>query len=320
MFSRIVFALFVAQLTAVSAYAEIEPNYFYQAIAPLPTSLEVDRLQADLGEKLFNDPILSEDGTIACSSCHQLKNAGMDSRKVAVGINGAAGDMNTPTVYNAVFNFVQFWDGRSPSLEQQVEFPITSPIEMGSSWASVVNRLSGVSEYRDQFRYAFEDGEVSPANISRALAQFQRRLVTPNSRFDRFLSGDQTAISEFEQRGYERFKQYGCISCHNGINVGGNMYAKLGLARDYYGERTDLKAHDFGRYNITGREEDLYVFKVPSLRNVALTAPYLHDGSVETLEEVVNGMAKYQLGRRLPEEDLDLILAFLQTLTGEVQN
>ncbi|NVK01771.1 MAG: cytochrome-c peroxidase [Oceanospirillaceae bacterium] len=316
---RLLSIFFLFPLTVTSVHAELDLAYSSEAIAPLPTSLDVNRLQADLGEKLFNDPILSEDGTIACSSCHQLNNAGVDSRQVSVGINGALGEMNAPTVYNAVFNFVQFWDGRSTSLEEQAEFPINSPIEMGSSWTAVVKRLSERSEYREQFKYAFNDGEVNPANISAALAEFQKRLITPNSRFDRFLKGDKNAISELEQQGYERFKRYGCVSCHNGVNVGGNMFAKLGLVRDFFGQRAEIHEHDLGRYNITGREEDRYVFKVPSLRNVALTAPYLHDGSMATLEDVVNGMAKYQLGRRLPSEDLDLILAFLQTLTGERQ-
>lgn len=302
---------------APGAQAEAVGALSNEPISALPLGLRIDRIKADLGERLFSDPILSRDQTISCASCHILDQGGTDHRPYSIGINGAEGELNAPTVFNATFNFAQFWDGRVTSLEDQVDFPITSEIEMDSSWDLVLERLRYSVEYRKSFERAFEDSEINKTNVGLALAEYQKRLTTPGSRFDLFLSGQSSALNQEEEEGYALFKRYGCVSCHNGRNIGGNMFAKMGVVRDYFAERGEIHSHDYGRFNVTGREADRFVFKVPSLRNIELTAPYFHDGSAETLEDAVNQMARYQLGRRLPDEDLTKVVAFLKTLTGE---
>lgn len=289
-----------------------------EPITPLPQAMALDARVVGLGRRLFHDTRLSADGSVSCASCHDLARGGTDRRGRSRGIGGAEGAINAPTVFNSGFNFRQFWDGRADSLEEQVDGPLQHPAEMGSSWPQALGRLAEDASYRNEFAAVYPDG-ITPANLRSALATFERSLVTPNSRFDRFLRGEAGALDEAERAGYRLFKQIGCSSCHQGVNIGGNSYQRLGVMADYFAVRGGISEADLGRFNVTGREEDRYFFKVPSLRNVALTAPYLHDGSAKTLDEAVVIMARYQLGLRLSAADVGRIVAFLRTLTGEYQ-
>jgi cytochrome c peroxidase len=224
--------------------------------------------------------------------------------------------INSPTVFNSSLNFVQFWDGRAATLEEQVEGPVHGHVEMDSNWPDVIRKLSEDKTYPAQFKAVFGGG-ITADNIKQAIAEFERSLLTPNSRFDRYLRGDASAITEDEKYGYQMFKHYGCVSCHQGAAVGGNMYQTLGIMGDYFKDRGNVTKADYGRFNVTGLGEDRYLFKVPSLRMAVLTAPYFHDGSKETLEDAIEAMAKYQLGRKIPDEDIRRIEAFLYTLVGE---
>jgi cytochrome c peroxidase len=286
-----------------------------EPIKPVPPTLNADPARAGIGRLLFHDPRLSGNGRISCASCHDLASGGADGKRFSTGFDGALTAVNTPTVLNAALNFKQFWDGRAVSLEAQVEAVIESPAEMGSNWKDVVAKVSQDAGYASAFAAAYTDG-VTKANIQNAIATFQRSLITPQSRFDRYLRGETDAITAQEKAGYAKFKQFGCVACHQGVNVGGNMFQKFGVMGDYIGERGNPTPADLGRYAMTGRESDRQVFKVPSLRNVALTAPYFHDGSAASLEAAVAIMFKYQLGRVPSRDDLDCIVKFLHTLTA----
>lgn len=279
-------------------------------IKPIPTEIKVDIRKAELGKRLFFDPILSKDNTVSCATCHDLQSGGDDGLQFSFGIKGAKGSMNTPTVYNAVFNFRQFWDGRAKDLKEQVTGPIENPVEMGHNFEELVEKLKYHPIYKKLFKSIYEEG-VSKENIADSIAEYEKRLITPNSPFDRYLKGDENAISEQAKEGYLLFKYKGCIICHNGVNIGGNLYNRFGIYKD-------TNSTEMGRYNITKREEDKFVFRVPSLRNVALTAPYMHDGRFKTLREAVVFMTQYQLGRYMEEEEIDAIVVFLKTLTGEL--
>lgn len=287
-----------------------------EPIPPIPESEALDPRKVALGALLFDDPRLSGDGTVACVSCHNMALGGSDQFARSIGAGGALGVVNAPTVFNARFNFAQFWDGRAATLEDQIDGPISNPREMGSSWPEVLGKLRKDREHVAAFQEIYKDG-IQVANVKDAIATFERSLVTPQSRFDRYLKGDAGALTEEEKAGYELFKMYRCVACHQGVNIGGNMFAKIGVFGDYVTDRGNVTEADLGRFNVTGRSRDRHVFKVPSLRNVALTAPYFHDGSAKTLDEAVVVMAKYQLGRRISDTDLTRIVAFLQTLTGE---
>jgi len=288
----------------------------FGVVQPLPQRVDLEIGKVTLGERLFHEVRLSGDGTVGCFSCHALETAGVDNRVHSLGVNGAEGEVNAPTVFNSGFNFVQFWDGRAATLEEQIDGPINNPKEMASSWPQVVAQLSSDATYVVQFRALYADG-LTVANIKDAIATFERSLVTPNSRFDRYLKGDSAVLSAQEKRGFELFQSYGCSACHQGVNLGGNMYEKMGLIGDYFADRGNLIDADLGRFRIDHAEQSRYEFKVPGLRNVARTAPYFHDGSVSTLREAVIVMTKYQLGRPMPPQDVDAIVAFLKSLTGE---
>ncbi|MEX5596135.1 cytochrome c peroxidase [Pseudomonas orientalis] len=287
-----------------------------EALKPLPTAPVLDPARVELGRQLFNEPRLSANNRLSCASCHRLEAGGADDKPFSLGVDGKPVALNTPSVFNASLNFKQFWDGRVDTLQAQVEQVVTSPLEMGSDWQTVVRNLSALPAYQRAFRQAYPDG-VSAANVQNALATYERTLLTPNSRFDRYLQGNTEILTTQEKYGYQRFKDYGCIACHQGVNIGGNMFQKFGVMGDYFKARGNPLASDLGRYLLTRDEDDRYVFKVPSLRNVAVTAPYFHDASASTLEEAVDVMFKYQLGRNPTEEDKDLIIQFLKTLTGE---
>jgi cytochrome c peroxidase len=252
---------------------------------------------------------------VSCASCHNLSTGGVDRQQFSTGIGGAQGSINAPTVLNSGFNFVQHWNGRAASLEEQIDIPVKGKSGMGSNWPEIISKLSQDQDYLRIFSALYPDG-LQSRNIKDAIATFERSLATP-SRFDRHLKGDANAISADEKKGYALFKSYGCIACHQGTNVGGNMFQRFGVMGNYFEDRGGITKADYGRYNITGREEDRFVFRVPSLRNVALTPPYFHDGSAKTLEAAIGVMAQYQLGAILPDQDRDLIIKFLQSLTGE---
>lgn len=289
-----------------------------EPITPLPQTLVLDQRKVELGRRLFHEARLSGDGSISCASCHNLATGGVDRLPHSLGIGRKEGAINAPTVFNSGFNFRQFWNGRAENLEEQAGGPLLSSMEMGGTWQKAIEVLSGDPAYAAEFAVLYPDG-IQPDNVKNAIATFERSLITPNSRFDRFLRGDASALSETERRGYLLFKRIGCISCHQGMNIGGNIYQKLGIMEDYFAARGHINAADFGRFNVTGREEDRFYFKIPSLRNVALTAPYLHDGTAKTLNDVVRVMARFQLGVRLDQAEEAEIVAFLRTLTGEYQ-
>lgn len=285
-------------------------------VQPLPDHVELNQDKVNLGARLFQDTRLSGDNSISCFSCHDLGKGGVDHRPRSIGVKGAEGNINAPTVFNSGFNYVQFWDGRAATLEEQIDGPVNNPKEMAASWLQVIAKLYEDESYQQQFSKLYRDG-ITATNIKDAIATFERSLVTPNSRFDKFLRGDQSALSEQAKNGFALFKSYGCASCHQGINLGGNMFEKMGLMGDYFADRGNLTEADKGRFNVNHEVASLHEFRIPSLRNVARTAPYFHDGNTQTLREAVIIMAKYQLGRSIPQNDIEAICAFLESLTGE---
>jgi cytochrome c peroxidase len=280
-----------------------------ELITPIPDTNEYHQKKALLGKKLFFEPRLSADNTISCAHCHDLNNGGDDNLAVSFGINGKKGIRNSPTVLNAKFNTSQFWDGRAKDLKEQVEGPIHNPVEMGSNFSDILLKLNQDANYKKDFSLLYEDG-ITKENIIDSLVEFENALTTPNSRFDQYLQGNKKALNKNETNGYFLFKEYGCIACHNGVNIGGNLLQRIGVVENF-----DTK--DFGLFNVTKKEEDKFYFKVPSLRNVALTAPYFHHGEIDTLAEAVDKMIKFQVGFMIKKTDRNDIIAFLMTLTGE---
>jgi cytochrome c peroxidase len=285
-----------------------------EPIIPVSAPVGLDPARVALGASLFSDVRLSGRGDVSCSSCHDLAHGGDDGRIRSPGSDGSPLDFNTPTVFNAALNFRLNWRGNFRDLEAQNEAALLDPRIMGSDWTTLLPRLRSAPEYAQGFRAAYGRPPVRDEVLD-ALASFQRSLVTPAAPLDRYLAGDAGALAPEERRGFELFKSYGCVSCHQGRNVGGNLFQRFGI---FPGSETGGEAEaDLGRFTVTGLEADRRVFRVPSLRNVALTAPYLHDGRAATLEEVVAIMGRTQLGVELPAEDVDLIVRFLGTLTGE---
>lgn len=293
-----------------------ETSLVNEPIRPLPTTLEFDRDKAALGKRLFFDPRLSRDNTLSCASCHDFAQGGADGRARSPGVDGREGPFNSPSVFNTGFNFRQLWTGKAESLEDQVSMVIGSAKVFDSSWPTILAKLNQDATLVSGFKSAYRDG-LNQKNATDALAVFERSLVTP-SRFDAYLQGDAGAIDAEEKLGYAKFKSYGCIACHQGINIGGNMFQVFGVMSPYAQDHGSDPEADLGRYQVTKRDIDKYVFKVPSLRNVALTAPYFHNGSAETLDEAVEVMFRYQLGRTAPQSDKTLIVKFLHSLNGEV--
>lgn len=279
-------------------------------------SFVLDSNKVELGQRLFNEPMLSSNNTVSCTSCHDLENGGADNKKTSMGIMGNMGEINTPTVFNSAHNFAQFWNGRAENLTDQIEGPINNDMELGSSWSEIIPKLKKDPSYEKQFGEIYKTG-ITQESIKDALVEFEKSLVTPSA-FDKYLLGDDNAIDSLAIEGYALFKKNGCIVCHQGQNVGGNMYQKLGITGDYFKARGGpITEADLGRYNVTGKEEDKFYFKVPTLRNVALTAPYFHDGSAQDLKSAIKTMAKYQVGRPLTDDEVMKIEAFLNSLTGE---
>jgi cytochrome c peroxidase len=308
--------LFLLILLSVSVSGVWAASLKNEPILPLAVDTNIDPKLAALGDLLFHDRRLSRDNSISCASCHTLSSGGTDKQPCSIGVGGALGPIKAPTVYNSYFNLAQFWDGRAGTLEEQAAGPVNNVIEMNSSWPEVIAKLNRDPGMVEMFNEVFEDG-ISGENITIAIAAFERTLVTVNSRFDRWLRGE-TKLSEDELRGYRLFKSYGCISCHQGKNVGGNMYAYMGAMGNYFNDRGgEIRKADYGRYNVTGKEEDKHYFKVPSLRLAAVNTPYFHDGSEQKLEDAVRIMGRYQLGREIPDEHIADIVTFLHTLVGE---
>ena len=289
-----------------------------EPIRPIIPSQNVDERKAELGFALFHDPRLSVDNTVSCASCHALDMGGVDNHQYSHGVEERLGGVNAPTVYNAVYNFVQFWDGRAKTLAEQAAGPPLNPVEMASeSFDEIIAKLQQDENYVKLFAELYPEG-ITEATITNAIEEFERTLVTPNSQFDKWLLGDDNALTAQELRGYELFKEYSCATCHTGVNLGGESYELMGLRRHYFEERgLELTEEDNGRYKQTQDERDRHRFKVPGLRNVELTWPYYHDGSRLTMDDAVRDMALYQCDVELAEGDVQDIVAFLRTLTGE---
>ncbi len=280
-----------------------------QPISPIPLTVHTDVKKTALGKKLFFDTILSADNSISCATCHDLNNGGDDGLKFSLGIDAQEGDINSPTVFNSRYNFRQFWNGSAKNLAHQALGPIENPIEMGNNFDDLIATLNK-TPYKKEFNTIYSDG-ITKKNIGDAIAEFEKTLITPNAPFDKYLRGDNSAISQKQKDGYELFKSKGCIVCHHGINIGSNLYNKFGIMKNTNSKR-------LGRYEVTKNELDRYYFKVPTLRNIEITSPYLHDGRFEKLEDTVKFMALYQLGRTISQNEIDMIVDFLTSLNGEM--
>ncbi len=300
------------------ADVEISPENLamFQALPEVMASDKnpVTAEKIELGRMLYYDKRLSKDKDLACNSCHRLDKYGVDNEPRSPGHKGQLGGRNSPTVYNAAAHLAQFWDGRAPDVEEQAKGPVLNPIEMAMpDEKSVVNVLKSVPQYVEAFKKAFP-GDKDPVtydNMGKAIGAFERKLVTPSS-WDRFLKGDKAALTNVEKVGFNRFVENGCQMCHSGTLVGGSMYTKLGMVKEWP-DKTDL-----GRFAVTRNEADKMKFKVPSLRNIEKTGPYYHNGSVTTLDKAIALMAEYQLGRQLSTDDVKYIGAWLKSLTGEI--
>ncbi len=282
-----------------------------EPIQPIAPAKAENPALVQLGEKLFFDPRLSKSGFISCNSCHNLSMGGSDNLKTSVGHNWHKGPINAPTVLNSSMNLAQFWDGRAPNLKAQAGGPIANPGEMAFSHVLAVSVLQSIPGYVAEFKATFGTDKIDIDKVTTAIAAFEETLVTPDSRFDKWLKGDKTAITKEELEGYQLFKSSGCTGCHNGAAVGGNSFQKFGVVEPY---KTNNPAQ--GRYAVTGKDADRFYFKVPTLRNVELTYPYFHDGEAATLKDAVNTMGRIQLGKKFTDEENRKIVAFLKTLTG----
>lgn len=299
-----------------------------EPIQPIPSQqemleemeVEFHPERAHLGELLFHDTRLSTDNTISCASCHDLRYGGIDRAPTAMGIRGQRGPANTPTVFNSVFNIAQFWDGRAADLVAQAGGPPLAQGEMGSSWTEILDKLRADKSMVSSFQKAFgvaTSGDIRQEHVLEAIAQFEITLTTPDSRFDLWLKGDAKALTQPELEGYALFKEVGCSTCHYGVHAGGRTFQRLGAKREFFTDAGRISHVDQGRYNVTKDERDKHVFKVPSLRNVAMTGPWFHDGSMPTLTAAVQTMARHQLDIELSDGQTERIVAFLHTLTGK---
>jgi cytochrome c peroxidase len=308
----------LAALVAFHARATLDPPmlpFVEEPITPVPRGVSLDADKVRLGEMLFHDVRLSGDGVLACASCHVLAEGGDDNRARSSGSDGELLNFNALTVFNAALSFRLNWRGNFRTLEEQNEAVLLDPRLMHTTWEGLLAKLRADEAYREAFTTLYGN-DPAPAHVLDALATFQRSLITPDARFDHHLRGERDAITPEEESGYQLFKDYGCIACHQGVSVGGNLFQRFGIFRDPSSQRPARTA-DLGRFTATGKAEDRFVFRVPSLRNVAITAPYFHDGRAQTLEQAIAEMARSQLGRVLNEREIGLIAGFLRTLTGE---
>lgn len=293
---------------------------------PLPDEAEMQKAhpftpaQVKLGHQLWYEPRLSKGNTVSCNSCHNLATAGVDNLPTSPGHKGSFGVRNSPSALNAALLGSQFWDGRAATVEEQAGGPLLNPVEMANAdEASVEKKIAAIPEYQALFKEAFPDngGAVSFKNITHAIAAFERTLLTP-TKWDDYLKGNINALNETERQGVRSFINNGCIACHKGVTLGGDTFQKFGLVKGPYWQFTGSKKHDEGRFEVTKAENDKFVFRVPGLRNVSRTYPYFHDGSVWELDKAVSIMGEAQLGRELPKEEVEKIVAFLNTLSGSV--
>ncbi|MFA5080980.1 MAG: cytochrome c peroxidase [Hydrogenophilaceae bacterium] len=312
--------LLTAAQSAFAADWQALPN-----TAPAPRDNPTTAAKVALGSKLFMDPRLSATGTVSCNSCHNVMAGGDDNRPVAMGIHGKTGGRSAPTVWNSAFNATQFWDGRAATLEDQAKGPVVADVEMGmNSLDEVVARLAQIPGYQAEFKQVFGGAQpITADNMAKAIAAYERTLITPNSPYDRYVKGEKKALTAQQQRGMQKFAEVGCVACHSGPAFNGQNGASAGtfmkfpvMADSDYVAKYKLSS-DPGRYNVSKLEEDRNTWKVPTLRNVALTAPYLHNGAVSSLDEAVRVMATTQLGANLSDADTKDIVAFLEGLTGE---
>lgn len=286
----------------------------------LPQPSDPSTPLAQLGKKLYYDESLSMSGKMSCNTCHPIANYGVDNEPTSPGHDGTRGTRNSPTTFNAYFHVAQFWDGRSPDLADQAKGPILNPIEMGmKSDVDVIEKLKNSADYIQMFQAAFpnEENPIHFDNFAVAVAEFEGTLATPAA-FDAFLDGAVSALDETQKQGLSLFIESGCIACHIGPGLGGNMMQRFGLVHGPYWNYTGSERQDEGKFEVTGVESDKYVFKSPSLRNIEKTAPYFHDGSVGSLHEAVRIMAYTQLGKELTNEEIDLMVSFFQSLTGTI--
>lgn len=283
-----------------------------EPVQPIPAAVVTDPARVELGKKLWFEPRLSRSGFISCNSCHNLSMGGTDNIRTSIGDRWQEGPINSPTVLNSSLNLAQFWDGRASDLKEQAGGPIANPKEMAFTHELAMEFLSFIPEYKAEFKQVFGKADFGIDEVTSAIAAFEETLVTPDSRFDLWLKGDKKAITDQELAGYQLFKGSGCVACHNGPNLGGTSFQKMGLIEPY---QTNNPAE--GRAAVTGKDADRFNFKVPTLRNVELTYPYFHDGAVNTLTEAVDTMGRLQLGRSFTAEENAQIVAFLKTLTGK---
>jgi len=287
---------------------------------PIPEDNPMTPAKVALGKQLFFEPRLSKNSKISCNSCHNLTDAatGTDNQPFSTGFNGKKGGRNSPTVWNAAFNLVQFWDGRAATLEEQAKGPLINPVEMGmENHGEVMKRVSAIPSYAEQFTEVFgKENPLTISNLAKAIAAYERTLLTPNAPLDRFFRGDRKALSVPAQRGMRLVSQLGCLGCHNGPLFHG-LYMSFPLISGTEYDKKYGFSKDLGRFEVTRNPEDKNKWRVPSWRNVELTAPYFHNGSVDTLDEAVRVMAKTQLGRDLKHSQVGDIVAFLKSLTGE---
>ncbi|HBV20182.1 MAG TPA: cytochrome-c peroxidase [Nitrosomonas sp.] len=315
------FILFLALVFSANTYAQqddqVDTTTIKRFFEPLPESIideEKNAALIKLGKTLYLDPRLSINDKISCNSCHQLDSYGVDNEPTSLGHDNKRGGRNSPTTLNAALHVAQFWDGRASDVEEQALGPILNPIEMGmSNKGAVVSKLKAIDEYQKLFAEAFPEQKhpFNYKNIGVAIGAFERTLLTP-SRFDDYLKGDEDALNHEEKKGLNKFINAGCVTCHNGVVIGGNSYQKIGVVEPY---ETD----DLGRFEVTHIKSDKKKFKVPSLRNITKTGPYFHDGSVETLDEAIRLMAKHQLGKKVDAAFIEDVKAFLGSLTAKEQ-
>lgn len=311
---RLALALWVPTIVG----AGVAASFGDEPILPIPLAVDVDPAKARLGEQLFTDVRLSSSQTLSCASCHRLRQNGADDLPRPLGSDGQPLPFNTPTIFNAALSSRLNWRGDSRTLEEQADGTLRNPRVMNIAWDELLTRLRADAAYARAFATLYPDG-LQPAAVLDALAAFERTLLTPNARFDQYLRGRREALSEREEQGYGLFKTYGCVACHQGVNVGGNLFQKFGVFRFPFRSQEALSEADLGRFTLTGKARDRFVFRAPSLRNVAVTAPYFHDGATRALGQAVDWMAKTQLGQPITPQDAELIVAFLHTLTGEYQ-
>ena len=283
-----------------------------EPIQPITAPRTTHPAKVELGKKLFFDTRLSKSGFISCNSCHNLSMGGSDNLKTSIGDHWQQGPINAPTVLNSSLALAQFWDGRAPDLKAQAGGPIANPGEMAFTHALAIDVLQSIPGYVAEFKSVFGSGRVDIDKVTSAIAAFEETLVTPDSPFDKWLTGDDKALGARELAGYKLFKDSGCVACHNGPAVGGNSFQKMGVVAPY-----QATSPAGGRADVTGKDEDRFKFKVPTLRNVELTYPYFHDGEAATLEQAVDVMGRLQLGRKYSEDEIGKIVAFLKTLTGD---